>query len=98
MSQSGCNEVMKLNFEKLDGLVPAIVQDARSNKVLMLAFMNETAFEQTLDTGLATFYSRSRNAIWVKGETSGNMLRVKEVVPDCDRDTVLVRVVADGPA
>lgn len=89
---------MELNFEKLDGLVPAIVQDARSNKVLMLAFMNRESLERTFETGLATFYSRTRQKLWTKGETSGNYLRVKEVVPDCDEDTVLVRVVPDGPA
>ncbi|HKP69176.1 MAG TPA: bifunctional phosphoribosyl-AMP cyclohydrolase/phosphoribosyl-ATP diphosphatase HisIE [Pyrinomonadaceae bacterium] len=88
---------MKLNFDKLGGLIPAVVQDYRSNKLLMVAFMNEASFNQTMETGLATFYSRSRRAIWVKGETSGNYLHVKEVIPDCDSDTVLVRVAADGP-
>ena len=86
-----------LNFEKLDGLIPAVVQDARSNKVLMVAFMDKTALEKTIETKLATFYSRTRRSIWVKGESSGNYLRVKELIPDCDHDTLLVRVLPDGP-
>jgi len=86
-----------LNFEKLDGLIPAVVQDARSNKVLMVAFMDKTALEKTIETKLATFYSRTRRSIWVKGESSGNYLRVKELIPDCDHDTLLVRALPDGP-
>ena len=89
--------MVDLNFEKLDGLIPAVVQDARSNKVLMVAFMDKTALEKTIETKLATFYSRTRRSIWVKGESSGNYLRVKELIPDCDHDTLLVRVLPDGP-
>ena len=89
--------MVDLNFEKLDGLIPAVVQDARSNKVLMVAFMDKTAVEKTIETKLATFYSRTRRSIWVKGESSGNYLRVKELIPDCDHDTLLVRVLPDGP-
>lgn len=83
---------MKLNFEKYaDGLVPAIVQDAETQKVLMLGFMNEEAFEKTRNTNLATFFSRSRQTLWTKGETSGNFLHVKEILIDCDEDTILVK-------
>jgi len=89
--------MVDLNFKKLDGLIPAVVQDARSNKVLMVAFMDKTALEKTIETKLATFYSRTRRSIWVKGESSGNYLRVKELIPDCDHDTLLVRVLPDGP-
>jgi len=83
---------MKLDFDKLGGLVPAVIQDHSSGRVLMLGFMNEEAFRQTVETGFATFYSRSRNKLWMKGETSGHRLVVKEISTDCDRDTVLVRV------
>jgi len=88
---------MEMNFDKLDGLIPAVVQDARSSAILMVAFMNKCALEKTAETGLATFYSRSRRELWVKGETSGNFLRVEELIADCDRDTLLVRAVPDGP-
>ncbi|MBO4571389.1 MAG: bifunctional phosphoribosyl-AMP cyclohydrolase/phosphoribosyl-ATP diphosphatase HisIE [Bacteroidales bacterium] len=80
-----------------DGLLPAIVQDARTLKVLMLGYMNEEAFEKTLSGGLVTFFSRSRNRLWTKGETSGNYLRVVEMLPDCDGDTLLVKAIPDGP-
>ena len=83
---------MKLDFDKLGGLVPAVIQDHSSGRVLMLGFMNEEAFRQTVETGFATFYSRSRNKLWMKGETSGHRLVVKEISTDCDRDTLLVRV------
>lgn len=92
-------EKIKLDYRKSpDGLVPAIVQDHDTGKVLMLAYMNEEAYEKTLETGLATFWSRSRKALWTKGETSGNFMRVVDVYPDCDRDTLLVQVRPDGPA
>ncbi|MCD9186198.1 MAG: bifunctional phosphoribosyl-AMP cyclohydrolase/phosphoribosyl-ATP diphosphatase HisIE [Pyrinomonadaceae bacterium] len=84
---------MKIDFEKYpDGLVPAIVQDAETQKVLMLGFMNAESFEITQESGKATFFSRSRRKLWTKGETSGNFLEVKEVFLDCDSDTILVRV------
>ena len=83
---------MNLDFGKLGGLVPAVIQDHSSGRVLMLGFMNEEAFRRTVETGFATFYSRSRNKLWMKGETSGHRLVVKEISTDCDRDTVLVRV------
>jgi phosphoribosyl-ATP pyrophosphohydrolase/phosphoribosyl-AMP cyclohydrolase len=83
---------MKIDFEKsLDGLVPAIVQDARTQKVLMLGFMNHESFEKTNRTGKVTFFSRSRQTLWTKGETSGNFLSVEEILTDCDDDTLLIK-------
>ena len=82
----------QLNFDKLGGLVPAIVQDHETGDVLMLGYMNRDAWEKTLETGNATYFSRSRKSLWVKGETSGNIQRVKEVWIDCDKDTVLLRI------
>ncbi|CAN5862772.1 bifunctional phosphoribosyl-AMP cyclohydrolase/phosphoribosyl-ATP diphosphatase HisIE [soil metagenome] len=83
---------MDLNFEKYaDGLIPAIVQDAETHKVLMLGFMNDAAFKKTEKAGRVTFYSRSRNKLWTKGETSGNFLAVKEISIDCDADTILIK-------
>ena len=81
-----------LNFEKCGGLVPAIVQDAATGEVLMLAFMNELAWQKTLETGKATYWSRTRQKLWVKGETSGNVQTVKEIRIDCDNDTILLKV------
>jgi phosphoribosyl-AMP cyclohydrolase len=86
----------QIDFKKMQGLVPAIVQDARSKEILMLGFMNEDAFERTLTTGYVTFFSRTRNQLWTKGETSGNRLRVVSIRTDCDRDTFLVRVQVEG--
>lgn len=86
-----------LDFSKLDGLLPAIVQDATSHRVLMLGFMNEDAWRKTLETGSVTFFSRTRNKLWTKGETSGNCLVVKEIFNDCDNDTLLITVDAIGP-
>jgi phosphoribosyl-AMP cyclohydrolase len=83
---------MNLNFAKLDGLIPAIVQDARTGEVLMLGFMNEEAYEATRASGAVTFFSRSRGKLWRKGELSGHTLHVREVRVDCDADTILVRV------
>ena len=80
-----------------DGLLPVIVQDDDTLKVLMLGYMNAEAFDKTLDSGLVTFWSRSRQCLWTKGETSGNFLHVKAMYPDCDMDTLLVRVNPDGP-
>jgi phosphoribosyl-AMP cyclohydrolase len=88
---------MELDFSKLDGLVAAVIQDHRSGRVLMVGFMNEEAFSKTVETGYATFFSRSRNKLWLKGETSGHRLVVKEISTDCDRDAVLVKVEALGP-
>jgi phosphoribosyl-AMP cyclohydrolase len=81
-----------MDYSKLDGLVPAVIQDANSNEVLMVGFMNADALAHTLATGYATFFSRSRQSLWTKGETSGNKLEVVEIRTDCDEDTVLVRV------
>ena len=90
--------MIELNFEKMNGLVPAIVQDYKTNDVLMLAFMNEAAWASTLKTGKATFFSRTRNGLWVKGETSGHVQLVKEILVDCDDDTVLLKVDQVGGA
>ena len=88
---------MNLDFDKLDGLVAAVIQDHASGRVLMVGFMNEEAFRRTVETGYATFYSRSRSQLWMKGETSGHRLVVKEIATDCDRDAVLVKVETLGP-
>ena len=89
---------MNIDFEKYsDGLVPAIVQDARTRKVLMLGFMNRKALELTIQSGRVTFYSRSRQKLWTKGETSGNFLLVDEINTDCDSDTVLIKASPSGP-
>ena len=89
---------MKIDFEKSgDGLVPAIVQDVATQKVLMLGYMNRKAFEQTRSSGRVTFFSRSRGTLWTKGETSGNFLNVKEILLDCDADTILIKVEPTGP-
>jgi len=88
---------MTLDFAKLDGLVPAVIQDHLTGRVLMVGFMNEEAFRRTIETGFATFYSRSRQKLWLKGETSGHRLVVKEIATDCDQDALLVRVEALGP-
>lgn len=89
---------MKPDFNKYpDKLIPAIVQDAGSGKVLMLGFMNDEAFRITLSGGKVCFFSRSRNQLWVKGETSGNFLLVKEVLTDCDNDTLLIKASPAGP-
>ncbi len=90
-------ESLKLDFAKLGGLLPAVVQDSASRRVLMFGFMNEEAFRRTLATGYATFYSRSRKKIWVKGESSGHRLTVKAVETDCDRDCLLLQVEPAGP-
>jgi phosphoribosyl-AMP cyclohydrolase len=88
----------EIDFDKMRGLAPAIVQDAASGEVLMLGFMNRDALEKTLSTGFVTFFSRTRNQLWTKGETSGNRLELVSAATDCDRDTVLlrVRVLGDG--
>lgn len=81
-----------MDFSKLAGLIPAVIQDDESNEVLMVGFMNEEALARTRERGFVTFFSRTRNELWTKGETSGNRLRVKSLLIDCDEDTVLVRV------
>lgn len=88
---------MELNFDKMGGLVPAIIQDAETRNVLMLGFMNEEAVAKTQETGKVTFFSRTRNCLWTKGETSGNFLHVVSMAADCDNDTLLVKVHPDGP-
>lgn len=86
-----------IDYSKMGGLVPAIVQDSITKKVLMLGFMNKEAYEATLKTGKVTFWSRTRQCLWTKGETSGNFLHVKEIKPDCDNDTLLITAKPDGP-
>ena len=88
---------MKIDFQKMNGLVPAIVQDIDSQKVLMLAYMNEEAYQRTLESGKVTFYSRSRKCLWTKGETSGNYLLMKDMLLDCDGDALLVKAQPTGP-
>jgi phosphoribosyl-AMP cyclohydrolase len=88
---------MQLDYTKIDGLVAAVIQDHKSGRVLMVGFMNEEAFKKTVETGYAVFYSRSRNKLWLKGESSGHRLVVKEISTDCDRDAVLLKVEAIGP-
>ncbi|MBU2524478.1 bifunctional phosphoribosyl-AMP cyclohydrolase/phosphoribosyl-ATP diphosphatase HisIE [Patescibacteria group bacterium] len=88
---------MNLNFKKLNGLIPAIVQDSETMQVLMLGFMNEEAYIQTKKSGKATFFSRTKNRLWQKGETSKNYLKVKEIKIDCDNDTLLIMAKPQGP-
>ncbi len=90
--------MVELDFEKQGGLVPVIVQDAEDGTVLMLAYMNDAAFRRTLETGTATYWSRSRQQLWIKGESSGNTQQVEEIRIDCDKDTVLLRVRQAGGA
>ncbi|MFB3777316.1 MAG: phosphoribosyl-AMP cyclohydrolase [Bryobacteraceae bacterium] len=88
---------MDLDFDKLGGLVPAVIQDSDSGRVLMVGFMNQESFRKTVETGYATFFSRSRNKLWMKGETSGHRLVVREISVDCDLDSLLLRVEPLGP-
>ena len=88
---------MTIDFNKMNGLVPAIIQDAKTLKVLMLGFMNEEAYNTTKETGKVTFFSRSRNTLWTKGETSGNYLNVVDILLDCDQDTLLIKADPCGP-
>jgi phosphoribosyl-AMP cyclohydrolase len=85
-----------IDFAKMNGLVPAVVQDDESDEVLMVGFMNDAALARTRETGFVTFFSRTRNALWTKGETSGNRLAVRRILVDCDDDTLLVRVERQG--
>jgi phosphoribosyl-AMP cyclohydrolase len=86
----------ELDFEKMSGLLPAVVQDSQNGEVLMVGFMNRSALQKTLMNGYVTFFSRTREELWTKGETSGNRLRVVSAQTDCDRDTVLLRVEVEG--
>lgn len=88
---------MELDFEKMNGLIPAIIQDNYTQKVLMLGFMNKEACEKTMETGKVTFFSRTKNRLWTKGEESGNFLHVVSVKADCDNDTLLIMVHPEGP-
>jgi len=88
---------MDLDFSKLGGLITAVIQDHQTGRVLMVGFMNDEAFRKTVETGFATFFSRSRNKLWLKGETSGHRLVVKEISTDCDQDALLIKVEALGP-
>ena len=88
---------MNIDFTKNNGLLPAIIQDEKTGKVLMLGYMNRESYEKTRATGRVTFFSRSRQALWTKGETSGNFLEVKEILSDCDGDTLLIKVKPTGP-
>lgn len=90
--------MIELNFKKMGGLIPAIAQDYSTGEVLMLAFMNEAAWEKTLATGKATYFSRTRNTLWTKGNTSGNVQKVREIRIDCDDDTILLVVEQVGGA
>jgi phosphoribosyl-AMP cyclohydrolase len=85
-----------MDYSKLNGLIPAVIQDAETSEVLMVGFMNDEALARTRSTGFATFFSRTRNTLWMKGETSGNRLTVTDILVDCDDDTVLVKVKRQG--
>ena len=88
---------MNLDFTKLDGLLPAVVQDNTTGRVLMVGFMNDAAWRRTCETGNVTFFSRTRNKLWMKGESSGHVLKVREITTDCDNDTVLIKADNLGP-
>jgi len=85
-----------IDFDKMDGLVPGIVQDANTGEMLMLGFLNATSYAKTLESGFVTFWSRTRQKLWMKGETSGNRLRIVSTATDCDNDTLLFRVIVEG--
>ena len=90
--------MIKIDFDITIGLVPVIVQDYHSQQVLMLAYLNEESLKRTIETKLATYYSRSRRKLWIKGETSGHYQHVKEILVDCDNDTILLKVIQEGAA
>ncbi len=94
----GFKSADELDFAKNGGLIPAIVQHCQSGLVLMMGYMNKESLQKTLDTGLVTFWSRSRNCLWTKGETSKNFLHMRSIACDCDKDTLLVLALPDGPA
>lgn len=87
---------VRIDFEKMDGLVPGIVQDAKTGEMLMLGFLNETSYKKTLETGFVTFWSRTRQKLWMKGETSGNRLKIVSASTDCDSDALLFKVEVEG--
>lgn len=89
-------DIKNLNFSKLNGLIPAVIVDKKNNQILMLGFMNEQALKKTLETGLVTFFSRTKNKLWTKGETSNNYLHLENIIPDCDNDTLLIYVNPEG--
>ena len=93
---AAATDTIQIDFKKMDGLVPGIVQDARTGEILMLGFLNEESFRLTKETGFVTFFSRTRNKLWMKGETSGNRLRIVSAATDCDNDTLLFRVEVEG--
>ncbi|RCH56155.1 bifunctional phosphoribosyl-AMP cyclohydrolase/phosphoribosyl-ATP diphosphatase [Mucilaginibacter hurinus] len=88
---------MNIDFDKTNGLVPVIIQDEKTLEVLMLGYMNQEAYDKTLQENIVTFFSRTKNRLWTKGETSNNFLHVKDIKLDCDNDTLLIKVTADGP-
>jgi phosphoribosyl-AMP cyclohydrolase len=90
------SELPKIDFAKTEGMVPGIVQDAKTGEMLMLGFLNEVSYQKTLETGFVTFWSRSRNKLWMKGETSGNRLKIVSAATDCDNDALLFRVEVEG--
>jgi len=90
-------DINKLDFEKTNGLIPAIIQDAQTQKVLMLGYMNAEALEKTIAEKVVTFFSRTKSRLWTKGETSGNFLHVVDMLVDCDQDTLLIKVNPVGP-
>ncbi len=90
-------DIKKIDFDKTQGLVPAIIQDSATNKVLMLGYMNAEALQKTMNEKVVTFFSRSKNRLWTKGETSGNFLHVVEMISDCDNDTILIKARPEGP-
>ena len=94
--QEAIKQEVAIDFEKMGGLVPGIVQDAVSGEMLMLGFLNEESYRRTLDSGFVTFFSRTRNKLWMKGETSGNRLRIVSASTDCDSDALLFRVEVEG--
>jgi len=89
-------ELPQIDFEKMDGLVPGVVQDNASGEILMLGFLNQTSYAKTLESGFVTFWSRTRQKLWMKGESSGNRLRVVSAATDCDNDTLVFKVVVEG--
>ena len=89
-------DAVTIDFQKMDGLVPGMVQDAKTGEILMLGFLNEVSYQKTLESGYVTFWSRTRNKLWMKGETSGNRLRVISAATDCDNDALLFKVEVEG--
>ena len=93
---NGTTDAVAIDFAKMDGLVPGIVQDAKTGEMLMLGFLNEISYQKTLESGFVTFWSRTRQKLWMKGETSGNRLRVVSAATDCDNDALLFKVEVEG--